>query len=206
MSTVRGMWSLFEAHERWSPTVTARMRASQCDMWSVTATEGYIAPDSMDDIYPAGGLVRAGAVLAMGNDWPVNPPWVPWTAIEQAVTREGRADPKRAIFAGRLSERHAVTFPQAVKSATIGVAWQMHRDRDVGSIEVGKLADLIVIDRDLRRLFDVPRAAAAVDARARSVPPALSAHMKAVYDADVAATRTLLTMVGGKVVYQGLGM
>lgn len=172
----------------------------QRDMWTVTATEGFIAPDSMDDIYPAGGLVAGGAVLALGNDWPVTPPWVPWTAIEQTVTREGRVDPKRVIFSGRLSERHALTFPQAVKAATIGIAYQMHRDSDTGSIEEGKLADLIVIDKDLRRLFDVPDAVVSGDSQARS------AHMKAVYDADVAATRTLLTMVGGKVVFSDPGL
>ena len=61
----------------------------QRDMWTVTATEGFIAPDSMRDIYPAGGLVRGGAVLAIGNDWPVFPPWMPWTAIEQTATRGG---------------------------------------------------------------------------------------------------------------------
>jgi predicted amidohydrolase YtcJ len=167
----------------------------QRDMWTVTATEGFIAPDSMDDIYPAGGLVRAGAVLAIGNDWPVFPPWMPWTAIEQTATREGRVDPKRAIFSGRLSEHHALSFPQAVKAATIGVAYQMHRDDKMGSIEVGKLADVIVIDKNLRSLFDVSSAVIGGNAQARS------AHMKAVYDADVAATKTLLTMVGGKVVF-----
>jgi len=165
------------------------------DMWTVTATEGYVPPDSMDDIYPAGGLVGGGAVLAIGNDWPVNSPWMPWTAIEQTVTREGRANPKRAIFSGRLSEQHALTFPQAVKAATLGIAYQMHRDDEVGSIEEGKLADLIVIDKNLRPLFDV--SSDVIDGN----PQARSAHMKAVYGADVAATNTLLTMVGGKVVF-----
>jgi predicted amidohydrolase YtcJ len=186
--------------------IVASMAGVWCqrDMWSVTAVEGYVAPDSVDDMYPTGSLVRAGAVVAMGNDWPVTPPWLPWTAIEQTVTREGRADPKRAIFPGRLSERHALTFPQAVKAATLGVAYQMHRDAEIGSIEEGKLADLIVIDKDLRKLFDVSSAVANVDPRARSAPQALSAHMKAVYLADVAATKTLLTMVGGKVVFTAL--
>jgi predicted amidohydrolase YtcJ len=170
------------------------------DMWTVTATEGFIAPDSMADIYPAGGLVRGGAVLALGNDWPVFPPWMIWTAIEQTATREGRVDPKRAIFSGRLSEHHALTFPQAVKAATIGVAYQMHRDDNLGSIEVGKLADLIVIDKNLRKLFDV--SSALMDGN----PQARSAHMKAVYDANVAATKTLLTMVGGKVVFTDPGL
>ena len=172
----------------------------QRDMWTVTATEGYIAPDSMDDIYPAGGLVRNGAVLAIGNDWPVHPPWLPWTAIEQTVTREGRANPKRAIFSGRLTEHHALTFPQAVKAATIGVAYQMHRDHEVGSIEVGKLADLIVIDKDLRQLFNLPDTATGGDSQVRS------AHMQAVFDANVAATKTLLTMVGGEVVFADMAL
>jgi predicted amidohydrolase YtcJ len=172
----------------------------QRDRWTVTATEGFIAPDSMDDIYPAGGLVSGGAVLAIGNDWPVMTPWVPWTAIEQTATREGRVDPKRAIFSGRLSERHALTFPQAVKAATIGIAYQMHRDDEVGSIEEGKLADLIVIDKDLRDLLNVSSAVMNGDPQARS------AHMKAVYNANVAATKTLLTMVGGKVVFADPGL
>jgi predicted amidohydrolase YtcJ len=172
----------------------------QRDMWTVTATEGFVAPDSMEDIYPAGGLVRGGAVLAIGNDWPVFPPWMPWTAIEQTATREGRVDPRRAIFSGRLSEHHALTFPQAVKAATIGVAYQMHRDDEVGSIEEGKLADLIVIDKNLRQLFTVSGAVMSGNPQARS------AHMKAVYDANVAATKTLLTMVGGKVVFTDPGL
>jgi predicted amidohydrolase YtcJ len=172
----------------------------QRDMWTVTATEGFVAPDSMDDIYPAGGLVRGGAVLAIGNDWPVSPPWMPWTAIEQTVTREGRMDPKRAIFSGRLSEHHGLSFPQAVKAATIGVAYQMHRDDEVGSVEEGKLADLIVIDKDLRTLFEVSSDVMSGNPQARS------AHMKAVYDANVAATKTLLTMVGGKVVFTEAGL
>ena len=77
-----------------------------------------------------------------------------------------------------------VTFPQAVKAATIGVAYQMHRDADVGSIKKGKLADLIIIDRDLRRLLDVSPALRDGDPRARSE------HMKQVVDANVAATNT----------------
>ena len=165
------------------------------NMWTIDATEGYIAPESMAEIYPAGRLVRAGAVLAIGNDWPVTPPWQPWTAIEQATTRQGRADPKRAIYEGRLGEHNMVTFPQAVKAATIGVAYQMHRDDETGSIREGKLADLIVLDHDQRGLFDVSRALQHGDPHARSK------HMQLVFDANVAATKTLLTMVGGKIVY-----
>ena len=71
----------------------------------------------------------------------------------------------------------------------------MHRDDETGSIEEGKLADLIVIDKNLRPLFTVSGALMSGDAQARA------AHMKAVYDANVAATKTLLTMVGGKVVF-----
>lgn len=165
------------------------------NMWTIDATEGYIAPASMAEIYPAGRLVKAGAVLAIGNDWPVTPPWQPWTAIEQATTRTGRANPLRAIYEGRLGEHNMVTFPQAVKAGTIGVAYQMHRDGDVGSIKEGKLADLIVIDHDLRPLFDVSPALRDGDPQARSE------HMRLVFDANVASTKTLLTMVGGKIVY-----
>jgi predicted amidohydrolase YtcJ len=129
---------------------------NQRDGWSVDGLEGHIAPEQLEHLYPVRSVIEGGGVVAHGADWPVTPPWVPWSAIEQAVTREGRENPARVIYPGPLSPAQSITFPQAIKASTIGVAYQMHRDDEVGSIAVGKLADLIVIDRDLSSLFACP--------------------------------------------------
>lgn len=120
---------------------------NQRDAWSVDGIEGYIAPDRMDNLYPTRDFIEGGAIVAQGSDWPVTD-LVPWRAIEQAITREGPADPKKAIYPGPLNPGDAITLEQALKTSTIGVAYQMHRDDVSGSIEVGKLADLIVLDSD----------------------------------------------------------
>ena len=120
---------------------------NQRDGWSVDGIEGYIAPDRKDNMYPTKDLLDGGAVIAQGADWPVTP-LVPWTAIEQAVTREGQVNPARAIYPGQLNGGDAITLEQAIKSSTIGVAYQMGFEKETGSIEVGKDADLIAIDKD----------------------------------------------------------
>lgn len=115
--------------------------------WHVQGIEGFIAPDRMNNMYPTKGIIDGGAVVAQGSDWPVTD-LVPWAAIEQMVTREGQVNPAKAVYPGPLNPGAAITLEQALKVSTIGVAYQLHRESDLGSIEVGKLADLIVIDSD----------------------------------------------------------
>jgi len=145
---------------------------NQRDAWSVDGIEGYIAPDRMDNLYPARGVRKGGAVIAQGSDWPVTP-LVPWSAIEQAVTRTGQVNPARAIYPGPLAPQQSISLPRAVKASTIGVAYQLHREDELGSIAKGKLADLIVTDQNV---FKAP--------------------IKRVSDTEV-----LMTMVGGEVVW-----
>jgi predicted amidohydrolase YtcJ len=124
------------------------MQWNQRDAWSVDGIEGYIAPDRMDNMYPARGVLQGGGVVAQGSDWPVTP-LVPWSAMEQAVTRTGEVNPARAIYPGPLAPQQSITLPKAVKASTIGVAYQLHREDEVGSIEKGKYADLIVTDQNV---------------------------------------------------------
>jgi predicted amidohydrolase YtcJ len=95
--------------------------------------------------YPFASLLRSGARLAMGSDWGVSTP-NPLLEMEVAVNRvapesRGRAEP--FLPAERL------TLDEAIRAFTLGSAYVNHLDRETGSIEVGKLADLAVIDRDL---------------------------------------------------------
>jgi predicted amidohydrolase YtcJ len=100
--------------------------------------------------YPFGDLHRAGAHLAMGSDWPVSTP-DPLEAIHVAVNRtlseqEGGADRERRAF---LPEQ-ALDVTTALTAYTAGSAWLNHLEETTGTIEVGKAADLAVIDRDVR--------------------------------------------------------
>jgi predicted amidohydrolase YtcJ len=94
--------------------------------------------------YPFGSLLRAGARLAMGSDWAVSTP-NPLIEIEVAVNRvlrHPRTPPVPFLPAERL------TLEQAIHAFTLGSAYVNHLDEVTGSIAVGKLADLTVLDRD----------------------------------------------------------
>lgn len=95
--------------------------------------------------YPFKSLLRAGATLAMGSDWGVSTP-NPLEEMEVAVTRvypESRGEAEPFLPDERL------TLDEAIRGFTLGSAYANHLDDETGSIEAGKLADLIVIDRDL---------------------------------------------------------
>ena len=101
--------------------------------------------------YPFGSLVRTGARLAMGSDWSVSTP-DPLQAIHVAVTRsapERFGLPRLRPDPGAFLPGEALSLDQAIAGYTLGSAYVNHLDRETGSIAVGKLADLAVIDRDL---------------------------------------------------------
>ena len=96
-------------------------------------------------IYPFGSLVRAGARLAMGSDWSVSTA-DPLAQMEVAVNRvsiehRGRKEP--------FLPDERLDLMTALEGFTLGSAWVNHVESEVGSIEVGKAADLVVLDRDL---------------------------------------------------------
>ncbi len=95
--------------------------------------------------YPFGALHRAGARLVAGSDWPVSTP-DPLAAIHTAVTRTSYGDPGRAGTDAFLPEQ-ALSLEVAFAAYTSGSAWVNHRD-DAGVVEVGAVADLVVLDRD----------------------------------------------------------
>ena len=94
--------------------------------------------------YPFASIARAGGRLALGSDWPVTSP-DPLQIMHVAVTRtEPGSGPDEPPFlpAERLS------FADAAYAYTMGSAHANHHDDMTGSIEVGKYADLVVLDRD----------------------------------------------------------
>ena len=99
-------------------------------------------------IYPINSLNKRGTTLAFGSDWYVTSA-NPLLAIEVAIRRRA----PKGLGAEPLLPEEAIDLATAIKAATLGAAYGNFLDQETGSIEVGKLADLIVIDKNL---FDIP--------------------------------------------------
>ena len=113
-------------------------------------------------------IESTGGVLAFGSDWPVVT-LNPWPGVQNALTRQTReGDPPGAFVPG---ER--ISLQDAIKAYTLGAAFAGRREKTEGSLEPGKLADLIVLSQDLFK----------------------------IKPNQIAKTEVLMTMVGGKTVY-----
>ena len=94
--------------------------------------------------YPFGDLLRAGATLAAGSDWPVSSP-DPFQAIHVAVNRIAPGAPEGTP---EFLPEQRLDLGTALAAYTAGSAHVNHLDDITGSITVGKSADLVVLDRD----------------------------------------------------------
>ncbi|GAA0490911.1 amidohydrolase [Microbacterium aurantiacum] len=96
--------------------------------------------------YPFGDLLRSGAVLAAGSDWSVSSP-DPMAAIHTAVNRKAAPGHEEGEYDAFLPEQ-AIDLATSLAAYTAGSAWVNHLEADTGTIEVGKFADLALLDRD----------------------------------------------------------
>jgi predicted amidohydrolase YtcJ len=132
--------------------------------------EGRIGKTRCSSSYAFNSLLGANAKLAFGSDWSVAP-LEPLLGIDAAVNRR-TLDGKHP--SGWFPEQR-ITVAQAVEAYTLASAFAGHQEKDRGSIAPGKLADFVVLSRDI---FDPGE-------RDR-----------------IAETTVLMTWVGGKLVYQ----
>ena len=139
---------------------------------TVDNAKEYLGPARFKYIEPSGVLAAAGARIAYGSDWPVDP-LNEWFALKVGVTRTN-APASGPKYAGRLSEDPGLTRQAVLRAITMNSSYELHQDTATGSIEVGKLADLIVLDRNV---ITIPAE-------------------------QIADVKVLQTVVGGKVVYQ----
>ncbi|MFG2005355.1 amidohydrolase [Spirillospora sp. NPDC048911] len=111
----------------------------------------FLGPERAALQYPFGNLLRAGATLAAGSDWPVSSP-DPLKGVHVAVNR---------VVPGRRAEPflpgQALDLTAALAAYTAGSAYVNHLD-DTGTLRPGDRADLVVLDRDP---FDGPPGAIA---------------------------------------------
>ena len=128
-----------------------------------------VGPERAQRAWVWHSIERGGGRLAFGSDWPVVT-LNPWEGLQNAVTRKTREGTPHEGFVP--NER--VSLEDAIKAYTLDAAFAGRREKTEGSIETGKLADLIVLSQDLFKVDPM----------------------------QIAKTKVLMTLVGGKVGYR----
>jgi predicted amidohydrolase YtcJ len=118
------------------------------DSYIKKLTVPVLGPERSSRLYPIGSLVKSGAVVAFGSDWSVSS-MNPLDAIQVAVTRRGLDGNEETT----LLPEQAITLADALAGYTIAAAYADFDEAITGSVEVGKSADLIVLDKNL---FAIP--------------------------------------------------
>jgi predicted amidohydrolase YtcJ len=139
---------------------------------TVDGARDYLGPARYKYMEPAAFLADAGARIAYGSDWPVDP-LNEWFALKVGVTRTNATDVEPQ-YRGRLSQDRGLSRAAVLRAITLNSSYELHQESSTGSLEVGKLADFIVLDRDFL-----------------SIPAE-----------QIAAVKVLQTVVGGRVVYE----
>jgi predicted amidohydrolase YtcJ len=138
------------------------------DEYITKLTTPFIGEERTRWMYPIAQMHASGAMIAFGSDWSVSTA-NPFVEMEVAVRRADPSIPDGEVF---LPEQR-IALPEAIAAFTMGSAWVNGMERETGSIEAGKAADLVVLDRNLFT----------IDPR------------------DISETRALLTLLDGKPVH-----
>jgi predicted amidohydrolase YtcJ len=124
-------------------------------------------------------MLKAGGRLALGTDWPASG-WVatfrPLDAIQVALTRAILPQyGKQQVMPVLPPENERITLDQALKAYTLDAAYVLGLENKIGSLKVGKAADIIVLEKDLYKIAA----------------------------SEISTTNVKLTMMNGKITYQG---
>ena len=104
--------------------------------------------ERVNRMYPIGSVFRANGLIVGGSDWAVST-MNPLVAIETAVRRQ---DPDDRV-SGFLNKNESIDLTEMLKAYTTNAAYLMHQEEYTGSIEVGKAADLIILEKNL---YNIP--------------------------------------------------
>lgn len=133
----------------------------------------FVGMQRMHDAYPVKSLIEAGALQTFGADWPAAAyfsTYKPLDLLEAAVTRQLPGEIEMPV----RNRDERLGLNDAIAGMTIRAAMQLDADGEIGSIAVGKKADLIVLERNL---FEIP------------------AH-------EIHDVRVLMTLMDGRIVHE----
>jgi len=123
------------------------------DFWEQMAIDA-IGPERGAQLFNAQDYLRHGGNLVWGTDWSVTS-LAPLEGIETAVTRRhlGGVNPGNMQTDKTWMPEQTLNLEQAIAAYTIQGAYLLHMEDETGSIEAGKLADLVVLEENL---FEIP--------------------------------------------------
>jgi len=131
----------------------------------------FLGAERLPDIQPARSTLDGGAIIGTGTDWS-SLPQDPWPLLEAMTHRRNPWVGKAESEANNAAE--AITVAEAIHAYTRGGAHALLREDRIGSIETGKYADFIILDRNL---LEIPAD-------------------------DISETKVLRTVFNGRVVYE----
>jgi hypothetical protein len=130
----------------------------------------YLGKDRADIQYPMQSFIDAGVVMASASDFPVTIPFDPLRGIQTGITRSTIGlEPEEILW-----PEERANLEEMIASFTTNGAYANYLENELGSLEVGKQADLIVLERNL---FDIA-------------------------PSEIAETKVLLTLAAGKEVFR----
>jgi predicted amidohydrolase YtcJ len=138
---------------------------------STEAVQPYVG-SRWDHYEPTAPITAGGGRVSLGSDCCLDP-FDEWFDLEVAILREADWGPEFPEYEGTLNALPGLSLSEGIRALTINGAYQMHQEKVTGSLEKGKLADLVVLDQNIT---EVP-----LD--------------------DISNTDVLMTMVGGKKVW-----
>lgn len=156
-------------------TATMSFQWAQQAPSTIDGTSDHLGAERFERMEPSGSIARVGGRVAFGSDWPVDP-LDEFLALKVGVTRSGDPTNPHSYgpkYAGRLNADPALSRAEVLRSITLSAAEQLKLEAVLGSVEVGKFADLIVLDKNF---MQVP-------------------------EEELGRNDVLLTLVGGKVVW-----
>jgi predicted amidohydrolase YtcJ len=118
------------------------------DEWILNLNLPVVGEERVQGMYPIASVERSGGRIVGGSDWNVSSA-NPLAAFEVAIRRQDLLKETGPV----LNQAERVSLATMIDAYTINGAWLMHQEDTTGSIEIGKQADIVILDR---KLFEIP--------------------------------------------------
>jgi predicted amidohydrolase YtcJ len=122
--------------------VSASFLIGHVHYWGVAMRDEVFGNEKSQLLDRCNSLEKAGVGFTLHSDFMVTDP-VPLHMIEMAVTRKTWKEPEFV-----LAPEETISVESAIRALTSEAAWQLYSEHEIGSLEAGKLADFVILDKD----------------------------------------------------------
>jgi len=126
--------------------VSASFLIGHVHYWGVAMRDEVFGEKKAQLLDRCNSLEQAGVGFTLHSDFMVTDP-VPLHMIEMAVTRKTWKEPEYV-----LAPKETISVESAIRALTSEAAWQLFSEHEIGSLESGKLADLVILEQDPRKV------------------------------------------------------